>query len=151
MRNSHELVGRPMEILLVEDNCGDARLTVELLREGNIKHRMSWVWDGIEALEFLRHQGIYAQAPRPDLILLDLSLPRMDGRELLELVRGDPDLKDIPVVVMTASHSHEDFLRGESLAVESYIVKPIDIEKFLEIVKELRRFWRTDMLLFQLT
>jgi chemotaxis family two-component system response regulator Rcp1 len=151
MHASQELVGRPMEILLVEDNCADARLTVELLREGNIKHRMSWVWDGIEALEFLRHQGIYAQAPRPDLIFLDLSLPRLDGRELLELLREDLDLKSIPVVVMTASQSHEDYLRGESLEVESYIVKPVDVEKFLEVVKELRRFWRADMLLFQLT
>jgi two-component system, chemotaxis family, response regulator Rcp1 len=142
-----DTVGRPMEILLVEDNWDDARLTYEFLKEGAIQHRLTWLWDGDEALEFLHRRGKYARVPRPDLILLDLGLPRVDGREVLTQVKGDADLGEIPVVVMTASKDHEDLLRSEQLQVDGYITKPVDLEKFLALVRDLKRFWHADLIL----
>lgn len=142
-----DTVGRPMEILLVEDNWDDARLAYEFLKEGQIQHRMTWLWDGEEALEFLHRRGKFVRVPHPDLILLDLGLPRIDGREVLAEVKGDPVLSEIPVVVMTASKDHEDMLRSEQLQVDGYIAKPVDLEKFLGLVKELKRFWHADLLL----
>jgi two-component system, chemotaxis family, response regulator Rcp1 len=143
----HDTVGRPMEILLVEDNWDDARLTYEFLKEGKIPHRLTWLWDGDEALEFLYRRGKYARVPHPDLILLDLGLPRVDGRQVLSEVKSDPELSDIPVVVMTASKDHEDLLRSEQLQVDGFIGKPVDLDKFLGLVKELRRFWHADLIL----
>ncbi|MFN0054399.1 MAG: response regulator [Planctomycetales bacterium] len=142
-----ETVGRPMEILLVEDNWDDARLTFDFLSGGSIPHRLTWLWDGDEALEFLHREGKYGRVPHPDLILLDLGLPRVDGREVLAQVKQDQELQRIPVVVMTASKDHEDLLRSEQLQVDGYVAKPVDLEKFLSLIRDLRRFWHADLLL----
>ena len=142
-----DTVGRPMEILLVEDSLADARLTIEALRDGHVKHRLTLIRDGIEAHEFLYRQGRFAQAPRPDLILLDLHLPGMHGRDLLEDIKTDYDLRDIPVVILTASADQEDLLRSQFLQVESYLTKPVDMEKFLSVVRQLRRYWHADVIL----
>ena len=141
-----ELVGRPAEILLVEDNLGDARLVEEALREGKINHRLTLVCDGFEATEFLQRQGVFGRAPRPDLILLDLGLPRIDGRELLEYIKSDDSLRDIPVVVMTASAAHEDYLRGEMLNVDCYLTKPVELDNFVNVVRQLKRSWLLKMM-----
>jgi CheY-like chemotaxis protein len=147
MRMRSETVGRPMEILLVEDSLFYARFTIEALQKGGIQHRLTLIFDGQEALEFLRRQGKFANAPRPDLILLDLQLPKKSGLEVLEEVRGDFKLQNIPVVVMTSSESLGDMQECERLGVESYITKPVDLQKFLAVVKELKNCWRTDLLL----
>lgn len=144
---SRETIGRPMEILLVEDNLVDARMTLETLQHGCIRCRVSLLRDGEEALRFLFRRDVYARAPRPDLILLDLQLPKRSGRQVLAEIRGAPRLQAVPVVVLTASRVHEEILREEQLQVESYLVKPVDREQFLEVVKELRRFWREEFLL----
>ena len=138
---SKNAVGRPMEILLVEDSLTSARLTIGALKSGHFEHRLTWLSDGNEALEFLFRRGKYAHAPRPDLILLDLGLPGKDGREVLAEIKTSPELKGIPVVVMTASSAQEDIARAEELDIESYLVKPVDLEKFLSLVKELKRYW----------
>lgn len=140
-------VGRPMEILLVEDSISAARLTIGALKRGNILHRLTWLSDGEDALEFLHRRGKYAVAPQPDLILLDLGLPKKDGREVLKDIRRDEPLKSIPVVILTASTDQEDIDATEELEVESYLTKPVDLTKFLQIVKDLSRFWREDMIL----
>jgi CheY-like chemotaxis protein len=142
-----DTVGRPMEILLVEDNLADARLTIEALRDGNVKHRLTLIRDGLEAHEFLYREGKFARAPRPDLILLDLHLPGMHGRELLEEIKDDFDLQQIPVVILTSSSDQEDLLRSQVLQVESYLIKPVDMEKFLGVVRELKRYWHADVIL----
>lgn len=144
---SRELVGRPMEILLIEDNFTDAALTIRALERGGVRHRLTLVRDGAEALEFLRREGRFARAPRPDLILLDLNLPRIDGRELLADLKSDDDLSLIPVVIMTGSQDYEDELRSQRLNVEGYVTKPIDMPKFLSIVKELKDYWMSDVIL----
>jgi CheY-like chemotaxis protein len=144
---NRELVGRPMEILLIEDNFTDAALTIRALERGKVRHRLTLVRDGAEALEFLRRQGRFARAPRPDLILLDLNLPRVDGRELLSDIKADNDLSAIPVVIMTGSEDYEDELRSQRLNVEGYVTKPVDMPKFLEIVKELKDYWMSDVIL----
>jgi CheY-like chemotaxis protein len=136
-----------MEILLVEDNWDDARLAYEFLKDAHIQHRLTWLWDGDEALDFLHQRGKYARVPRPDLILLDLGLPRIDGREVLTEVKADPELREIPVVVMTASKDHEDMLRSEELQVDGYVTKPVDLEKFLGLIRDLKRFWHADLIL----
>ena len=142
-----DTVGRPMEILLVEDSLSDARLAIEALRAGHVKHRLTLVCDGNEAMQILRQEGPFSLAPRPDLILLDLGLPRMDGREVLEQVKSDPDLWNIPVVIQTASATHEDMVRSEDLNVEGYLIKPVDMDKFLQLVRDLKRFWLNDVIL----
>ncbi|MCA9249233.1 MAG: response regulator [Planctomycetales bacterium] len=142
-----DTVGRPMEILLVEDSLSDARLAIESLRSGKFKCRLTLVCDGDEAMQFLRQEGPFRLAPRPDLVLLDLGLPRMDGREVLEQLRADPDLYTIPVVIQTSSATHEDMVRGEDLNVEGYMVKPLDSDKFLELVRALKRYWMNDVIL----
>jgi CheY-like chemotaxis protein len=147
MRMRSETVGRPMEILLVEDSLFYARFTIEALQKGGIQHRLTLIFDGQEAMEFLRRQGKFANAPRPDLILLDLQLPKKSGLEVLEEVRADFRLQNIPVVVMTSSESLGDMQECERLGVESYITKPVDLQKFLAVVKELKDCWRTDLLL----
>ncbi len=142
-----EPVGRPMEILLVEDGLVDARWTIAALAKGPVRHRLTLVRDGQEALDFLRRVGRFARAPRPDLILLDLLLPKLDGLGVLAQVRADLALQTIPVVVLTSSDEVEDRLRSEQLGVESYITKPVDLDKFLVVVQELRRFWFKDVVL----
>jgi CheY-like chemotaxis protein len=144
-----ELVGRPMEIMLVEDNFTDAALTIRALERGGVRHRLTLVRDGAEALEFLRRHGRFARAPRPDLILLDLNLPKIDGRELLGIIKSDDDLGSIPVVIMTGSDDYEDELRGQQLNVEGFVTKPVDMPKFLGLVKELKDFWMSDVILPQ--
>jgi two-component system, chemotaxis family, response regulator Rcp1 len=146
---NRELIGRPMEILLVEDNFTDAALTIRALERGNVRHRLTLVRDGAEALEFLNRQGRFARAPRPDLILLDLNLPKIDGRELLTAVKADSDLSTIPVVIMTGSEDYEDELRSQHLNVEGYVTKPVDMPKFLGLVKELKDYWLSDVILPQ--
>jgi len=134
---------RPVEILLVEDNPGDERLTREALREGKVYNNLHWVKDGVEALEFLRKRGKHAQVPRPDIVLLDLNLPRKDGREVLEEIKTDDDLKRIPVVVLTTSKAEEDVLRSYNLHANCYVTKPVDLEKFIVVVKSIDAFWLT--------
>ena len=144
---SSNTVGRPMEILLVEDSLTSARLTMGALKQGSVQHRLTWVTDGEEALEFLYQRGKYTHAPRPDLVLLDLELPRKDGREVLAEIKGDDELRGIPVVILTSSTSEEDIAHSERLEVESYLTKPVDLPKFLHLVKQLSRFWHADMIL----
>ena len=133
----------PVEILLVEDNPGDVRLTQEALKEGKVYNNLHWAKDGVEALEFLRRQGKHAKAPRPDIILLDLNLPKKDGREVLAVVKNDADLKHIPVVVLTTSEAEEDVLKSYSLHANCYVTKPVDLEKFIHVVQSIDRFWLT--------
>jgi CheY-like chemotaxis protein len=133
----------PVEILLVEDNPGDVRLTKEALREGKVYNNLHWAKDGVEALEFLRRQGKHEKAPRPDIILLDLNLPKKDGREVLEVIKKDDQLKQIPVVVLTTSKAEEDVLRSYSLHANCYVTKPVDLDKFIIVVKSIDRFWLT--------
>jgi two-component system, chemotaxis family, response regulator Rcp1 len=135
--------GEPVEILLVEDNPGDVRLTKEALREGKVYNNLHWAKDGVEALEFLRREGKHAKAPRPDIILLDLNLPKKDGREVLEIIKGDDTLKNIPVVVLTTSKAEEDVVRSYALHANCYVTKPVDLEKFIVVVKSIDRFWLT--------
>ena len=142
-----KLVGRPMEILLVEDGLMDARATIEALKSGDIKHRLTLVRDGEEAIEFLLQRDRFSRAPRPDLILLDLMLPKKSGMEVLSDIRGDLMLKDIPVVVLTASDAGEDRVKCQLMDVDSFINKPVNLEKFLSVVKQLKRFWLDDVIL----
>jgi len=142
-------VGRPMEILLVEDDLDDARATMDALRQGCVRCRVSLVRDGEEALEFVRRQGKYARAPRPDLILLDLHLPKLSGREFLAEIDNDGVLTDVPVVVLTSSPAHRDILQRTHLHVEEYLIKPVDLDQFLTVVRSLRRYWLADVILPQ--
>jgi two-component system, chemotaxis family, response regulator Rcp1 len=135
------MIARPIEILLVEDNLGDARLTQETLREAKVRNRLSHVRDGVEALAFLRREGAHADAPRPDLILLDLNLPRKDGREVLAEIKQDERLRRIPVVVLTVSQADEDILRVYNLNANCYITKPVDLEQFIKVVRSIEDFW----------
>lgn len=132
---------RPIEILLVEDSPSDTELTVEALEEGKIYNHLSIVEDGVQAMDFLRRKGNYSDAPRPDLILLDLNLPRKDGREVLGELKSDPELRMIPVVVLTTSRADEDVLRAYSLHANCYILKPVDFKQFVEVVKHIENFW----------
>ena len=134
---------KPIEILMVEDSPSDAQLTIEALHAAKIANRLTHVEDGVEALRFLRREGPHADAPRPDLILLDLNLPRKDGREVLEELKRDPNLKVIPVVILTTSRSEEDVLRSYQLHANCYITKPVDFSKFMEVVKAIEQFWLT--------
>jgi CheY-like chemotaxis protein len=133
----------PMEILLVEDNPGDVRLTKEALKEGKVYSNLHAVKDGVEAMEFLRREGRFRSVPRPDIILLDLNLPRKDGREVLQEIKSDHDLKRIPVVVLTTSKAEEDVLRTYNLHANCYVTKPVDLEKFMVVVKTIDSFWLT--------
>ncbi|HUT10714.1 MAG TPA: response regulator [Thermoguttaceae bacterium] len=144
---SRETVGRPMEILLVEDDLEDAGLTIEALRESDVRCRVSLVRDGEEAVEFLHRRGRYGRAPRPDLILLDLNLPKKDGREVLAEIKADRRLRRKPVVVLTASTTHREILEEEHLHVEDYLLKPVDVGQFIHLVKSLRRYWLSDVIL----
>jgi CheY-like chemotaxis protein len=134
---------KPIEILLVEDNAGDARLAREALREAKVRNNLTWLSDGEEALAFMRREGKYSHAPRPDLILLDLNLPRKDGREVLTEIKSDDKFKRIPVVILTTSQADEDVLRAYHLNANCYIPKPVDLERFLTVVKTIEDFWLT--------
>jgi chemotaxis family two-component system response regulator Rcp1 len=140
---SIEMAGRPAEFLLVEDNPGDVRLTREALRESKLRNNLSVVGDGIEALAFLRQEGRYADAPRPDIILLDLNLPRKDGREVLAEIKDDPRLRLIPVVIITSSEAEQDVLKSYGLHVNCYVTKPVDLEQFIKVVQSVEMFWLT--------
>jgi len=140
-----DTIGRPMEILMAEDSLTFARITMGALRE--VKHRLTWLTDGADALDFLKRRGRFARAPRPDLILLDLGLPKMDGREVLAEIKADDDLRTIPVVIMTGSEAEEDRQLGEALQVAAYVTKPVDFDKFLQLVADLKEHWQEDMVL----
>jgi two-component system, chemotaxis family, response regulator Rcp1 len=144
-----KVVGRPMEILLVEDDLEDAGLTIETLKEGPVPCRVSLVRDGVEAMAFLRHEGYFARTPRPDMVLLDLQLPKKDGREVLADIRSDVGLRRLPVVVLTASQAHWEILKEEHLFVESYLNKPVDPDQFHRVVKSLRKYLLADVILPQ--
>jgi CheY-like chemotaxis protein len=132
-----------VEILLVEDNPGDERLTREALKEGKVYSNLHWVKDGVEAMEFLQQKGKYKDAPRPDIILLDLNLPKKDGREVLQDIKSDENLRRIPVVVLTTSKAEEDVLRSYNRHANCYVTKPVDLEKFIVVVKSIDVFWLT--------
>jgi two-component system, chemotaxis family, response regulator Rcp1 len=133
----------PIEILLVEDNPADVRLTKEALRQSKILNNLHAVADGEEALRFLRREGVHAEAPRPDLVLLDLNMPLVSGREVLEQVKEDPELRRIPVVVLTTSEAEQDILRSYDLHANAYVHKPVDFDQFAEVVQQIEDFWFT--------
>lgn len=130
-----------MEVLLVEDNPGDIGLTREALNQGRLLNHLSVVPDGFEAIEFLRRRGKYAEAPRPDLVLLDLGLPGKDGGEVLEEIKGDPALRRIPVMVLTTSDAEQDLLKAYNLHANCYVKKPIDLDQFLAVMRSIEQFW----------
>ena len=134
---------RPIEILLVEDNPGDIRLTQEALRDAKVRNDLHVTQNGLEALRFLRREEQYAQAPRPDLILLDLNLPVKDGMEALSEIKVDEDLRTIPVVILTTSQAEEDILKAYNLNANCYVTKPVDLGQFVEVVKAIEDFWLT--------
>lgn len=136
-------MSRSIEILLVEDSPGDVLLTREALSEGKVHNRLNIVGDGVEALAFLRQQGKYENAPRPDLILLDLNLPKKDGREVLSEIKLDPQLRSIPVVILTTSQAEQDILRSYDLQANCYVTKPVDLDQFINVVKSIEDFWLT--------
>lgn len=141
--NGKKQFGQPIEILLVEDNAGDARLAQEALKDSKILNNVSVAEDGVEAMAFLRQQGAYATSPRPDLVLLDLNLPKKDGREVLAEIKSDDRLKRIPVVILTTSKAEEDIIKSYDLHANCYISKPIDLEQFMRVVKSIEDFWLT--------
>ena len=138
---------RPIEILLVEDNPGDVRLTQEALREGKVRNHLHVAADGVEAMAFLRREGQHAHAPQPDLILLDLNLPKKSGREVLAEIKEDPELRRIPVVILTVSKAEEDVLKSYNLHANCYITKPVNLDQFLAVVKSIEDFWLTVVML----
>jgi CheY-like chemotaxis protein len=135
--------GMPIQVLLVEDSPGDVRLTQEAFREANITIQLHVVPDGVEAMEFLRNEGGHAEAPRPDLVLLDLNLPRMDGREVLALIKADDDLKSIPTVILTTSEAEADIAKSYHLQANCYLSKPVQLDSFESLVKSINDFWLT--------
>jgi chemotaxis family two-component system response regulator Rcp1 len=137
------IAGRPIQILLVEDSPGDVRLAQEALKDAKVRNDLHVVGNGVEALAFLRAEGEYARAPRPDVILLDLNLPKKDGREVLGEIKEDPDLKRIPVVILTVSNAEEDILKSYNLHANCFITKPLDLNQFLKVVKAIESFWLT--------
>lgn len=136
-------VSRQVEFLLAEDNPGDVRLTQEALRDSKIRNNLNVVTDGMEAMAFLRRQGKYANAPTPDVVLLDLNLPKMDGREVLAEIKSDPLLKRIPVVIITSSEAEKDILRTYDLHANCYVSKPVDLDQFIKVIQAIENFWLT--------
>ena len=132
---------RPVEILLVEDSAGDVELMEEGLKEGKVLHHLNVARNGVEAIKFLRRQGKYTDAAEPDIILLDLNMPRKDGREVLQEIKDDNQLKHIPVVILTTSQAEQDILKSYQLHANSYITKPVDLAQFFEVIKTLEDFW----------
>jgi two-component system, chemotaxis family, response regulator Rcp1 len=137
------MIGEPIEILLVEDNPGDVRLMVEALKEVTVPNRLSIAHDGVEALAFLHQKGQFTQAPRPDLIFLDLNLPKKDGRKVLAQIKTDVNLKGIPVIVLTSSQARQDIINSYGLYANCYVAKPVDLQDFLTILRLIERFWLT--------
>ncbi|MFB6121058.1 MAG: response regulator [Halobacteriaceae archaeon] len=133
--------GEPVEVLLAEDNPGDAKLTQKAFDQGNILNNLHVVPDGVEAMRFLRQEGDHADKPRPDLVLLDLNMPRKDGWDVLEDLKSDPDLSRIPVIVLTSSEAEEDMVKSYELQANAYLTKPVDFQGFLEIVNGFEEFW----------
>ncbi len=140
---SNLMATKPIMILLVEDNPGDARLTIETMKSAKVRNTLHVARDGIEAMAFLRQEAGFANAVRPDLILLDLNLPKKDGREMLADLKADPILRRIPVVVLTTSQAEEDIVRSYDLHANCYITKPIDLNQFIVVVKSIENFWLT--------
>lgn len=140
-------IGRPTEILLVEDNLDDARVTIEALQNENIRCRVTLVRDGEEALTFLHREGMFSQAPRPDVVLLDMELPKKDGREVLTEIRADENLQALPVLVLTASAVHRAVLQAQNLRVDGFMTKPVSLDQFIQAVKSLRRTVLADLVL----
>lgn len=136
-----EKVGKPIEILLVKDSAADVRLTREALKDAKVLNTVNVVWDGVEAMAYLRREGKYADAPHADLILLDLNMPRKDGREVLAEVKGDPDLKHIPVVILTVSQAEEDILKAYDHHANCFITKPVTLSEFFKMVASIENFW----------
>lgn len=134
-------LGRPVIILMIEDNPGDVLLTMEALKEVKIRNTVHVAKDGVEGIEFLHRQGQFADAPRPDIILLDLNLPRKDGREVLAEIKADPELRRIPVVILTTSTAEQDVLRTYNLHANCYITKPVDLDQFIAVVQSIESFW----------
>ncbi len=132
---------KPIDVLLVEDDPGDVLMTREAFADHKLKNVLHVVDNGADAMAFLRQQGPYADAPRPDLVLLDLNLPRMDGREVLQALKEDPELRRIPVVVLTTSESEEDVLRSYSLHANAYVTKPVDFDRFIDVVRQIDEFF----------
>jgi chemotaxis family two-component system response regulator Rcp1 len=141
MKSFYDAFARPIEILLVEDNLGDVRLTREALKEAKVNNNLSAVHNGEEALAFLRRQGPYANAPRPDMILLDLNMPKKDGREALAEIKADPVLRKIPVCVLTTSAAEEDIFRSYDLGANSFITKPVTFGGLVEVLQAWSRYW----------
>ena len=138
MKTQHS---RPIQILLVEDNPGDVRLTQESLHDAKVHNSMIVASDGLEAMACLRREGKYASAARPDLVLLDLNLPRMNGFEVLDAIKEDSDLKRIPVVVLTTSQAEQDIIRSYNLYANAFVTKPVDLEQFIQVIKSIEGFW----------
>lgn len=136
-------LGRQVEFLLAEDNPGDVRLTKEALRESKIRNNLNVVPDGVEAMAFLRREEKYADAPTPDVVLLDLNLPKKDGREVLAEIKSDPVLKRIPVVIITSSEAEQDILRTYDLHANCYVTKPVDLDQFIKVIQSIESFWLT--------
>jgi CheY-like chemotaxis protein len=132
-----------VEVLLVEDSPGDVRLTREALKEGKVRNNLNVVSDGVEAMEYLLREGAYANATRPDIVLLDLNMPRKDGREVLAEMKADKNLRRIPVVILTTSEAEQDILRTYDLHANCYLTKPVDLDQFISIVKSVEDFWLT--------
>lgn len=135
--------GKPIEILLVEDNPGDVRLTREALKEGRVYNNMHVAGDGFKAMAYLHRDPPYENVSRPDVILLDLNLPKKDGRQVLAEIKADPILRRIPVVILTTSQAEEDVMRSYDLHANSYVTKPVDLEQFIHVVKSIEEFWLT--------
>ena len=142
-----EAIGRPMEIMLVEDSMVAAKFAIGALTRSGIKHRLSWLTDGEDARQFLFQERQYPLAPRPDLVLLDLNLPRLGGKEILEIVRSTDHLKNLAVVVMTGELGHAGIRQFENLDVQGYLIKPVDLENFLALIEQLKDYWKTAMIL----
>lgn len=140
---STQKTGSSIDILLVEDNAGDARLAQEAMRESKIRNTLYHVSDGVEAMDFLNNREKYLEVPRPDLILLDLNLPRMDGREVLATIKNDENLKRIPVVILTTSNDEADIFKSYNLHANCYITKPLGLDQFIQVVKSIEDFWLT--------
>lgn len=136
-------LGRPADFLLVEDNPGDVRLTQEALKSHKVQNNLHVAIDGEEAMAFLHRQGKYANAPRPDIILLDLNLPKKDGREVLAEIKSDPNLKTIPVVIITSSEAEQDVIKSYNLNANCYVTKPVNLDQFIKVVQSVNDFWLT--------
>ena len=134
---------RPANFLLVEDNPGDVRLTQEALRNYKVRNNLHVVTDGEEAMAFLRREGKYPDAPRPDIIMLDLNLPKKDGREVLAEIKSDPGLKTIPVVIITSSEAEQDVIKSYNLNANCYVTKPVNLDQFIKVVQSINDFWLT--------